>query len=126
LTSFKNITDGTSKTLLGGEVGKGDSEKSQAFNGDTSGEFAGEVHQFCARCTFPPVPLGLTLSADDKLNYGDSGFGGAHNGVVNFAMCDASVQGISRDIDPKVLDRMTTRAGDDPYEITGTAPACPH
>ncbi len=127
LTSFKSITDGTSKTLLGGEVGKATSESGQAFNGDTNaGMWLGELKQFCERCTLQPTPPGSSLSSTEKLAYGDSGFGGAHNGVVNFVMCDGSVQSLSRDIDPKVLDRMATRAGDDPYDITGTAPACTH
>jgi prepilin-type N-terminal cleavage/methylation domain-containing protein/prepilin-type processing-associated H-X9-DG protein len=124
-TSFKSITDGTSKTLLGGEVGMATAESGQAFNGDTgAGMWIGEIKQFCERCTIGPAPPGATST--EKLAYGDSGFGGAHNGVVNFVMCDGSVQGIPKDIDPKVLDRMATRAGDDPYDISGTATPCIH
>lgn len=115
ITSFKSITDGTSKTLLGGEVGKQTSESGQAFNGDSNaGMWIGELKQFCERCD--------RNGADG----GDSGFGSVHNGVVNFVMCDGSVQSLSRDIDAKVLDRMATRAGDDPYDISGTATACTH
>jgi prepilin-type N-terminal cleavage/methylation domain-containing protein/prepilin-type processing-associated H-X9-DG protein len=114
LTSFKNITDGTSKTLLGGEVGRGTSESGQAFNGDTSGMYLGELKQFCDKCD------------KSKAEGGDDGFGSVHNGVVNFTMCDGSVQGIARDVDAKVLDRMATRAGDDPYDVTDTAAPCTH
>jgi prepilin-type N-terminal cleavage/methylation domain-containing protein/prepilin-type processing-associated H-X9-DG protein len=125
LTSFKSITDGTSKTLLGGEVSRASAETAQAFNGDKdAGVFVGEIHQFCDRCTLPPPAPGA--SAAEKLQAGDDGFGSAHNGVVNFVMCDGSVHGLPKSIDPKVLDRMATRAGDDPYEIDGTAPACTH
>jgi len=125
ITSFKSITDGTSKTLLGGEVSRASGETAQAFNGDKdAGVFIGEIHQFCERCTLPPPPPGA--SAAEKLQSGDDGFGSAHNGVVNFVMCDGSVHGLSKTIDPKVLDRMATRAGDDPYDIDGTAPACTH
>lgn len=115
LTSFRSITDGTSKTLLSGEVGKKTGETGQAFNGDNdSGMWIGELKQFCEKCD---------RNAADG---GDAGFGSVHNGVVNFVMCDGSVQSLSRGIDPKVLDRMATRAGDDPYEIDGTATACVH
>jgi prepilin-type N-terminal cleavage/methylation domain-containing protein len=115
ITSFKSITDGTSKTVLGGEVGKKTSETSQAFNGDTDpGVWLGEANPFCQRCTQGPA------------DGGDGGFGSAHNGVVIFAMCDGSVQSISRDINLPVLDRMATRAGDDPYTLDGTVPPCTH
>ena len=115
LTSFKNITDGTSKTLLGGEVSRRESERTHAFNGDHfPGYWIGELEPFCQKCT-------QSLEED-----GDPGFGGAHSGVVNFVMCDASVQAISKDTNLAVLDRMATRAGDDPYEVDGVATPCEH
>jgi prepilin-type processing-associated H-X9-DG protein len=76
---------------------------------------------FCKRCTLPPPPPGVSVTEQ----YGDPGFGAAHSGVVNFGMCDGSVQPISKEIDVNVLDRVATRAGDDPYELGGTASACP-
>lgn len=118
ITSFKSIIDGTSKTLLGGEVGRKTSESGQAFNGDNDPFlFVGEWEQFCQRCDRGPT---------DGATNADNGFGSAHNGTVNFVMCDGSVQGISKDIDPKVLDCMATRAGNETYDINGTAPACTH
>jgi prepilin-type processing-associated H-X9-DG protein len=74
----------------------------------------GELKQFCEKCYWGPA------------EGGDDGFGSVHNSTVNFAMCDGSVQGISKDIDPKVLDCMATRAGDETYDVTGTVPACTH
>ena len=56
---------------------------------------------------------------------GDDGFGSVHSGVVNFAFCDGSIQGISKDIDVNVLDRMATRAGEDPYQLDSSMPQCP-
>ena len=102
-TSFKSITDGTSKTLLGGEVSRRESERTHAFNGDNfPGFWVGEEEPFCQRCT---------QSRDDG---GDAGFRRPALGVVNFVMCDGSVHSIWRDINLAVLDRMATRAGDDP------------
>jgi prepilin-type N-terminal cleavage/methylation domain-containing protein len=115
LTSLKNITDGTSKTLLGGEVGRAESERTHAFNGDFfPGFWIGLEEPFCEKCTL------------SQAEGGDSGFGSAHNGVVMFLMCDSSVQAISRSTSLDVLDRMATRAGDDPYEIDGVAAPCKH
>lgn len=113
MTGLKNITDGTSKTLLGGEVGRASSEDSHAFNGDHNpGIEIGEKKPFCARC------------AQNKAEGGDTGFGSVHSGTVLFVMCDGSVQAVSRETDVAVLDRMATREGDDPYVLDGTAPSC--
>jgi hypothetical protein len=119
LTSFKSITDGTSKTLLGGEVSRAESERTHAFNGDhLAGLHVGEENEFCEVCTIARPEAGY----EDE----EGKFGGAHKSVVNFIMCDGSVQSISRDINLAVLDRMATRAGDDPYEIDGVAEPCDH
>jgi prepilin-type N-terminal cleavage/methylation domain-containing protein len=125
--SFANITDGTSNTLMIGEVGRGLSEAGHVFNGDHDpAELIGHDAPFCQRCDLPPVPPGVTATADEKKSiYGDGGFGGNHSGVVLFVMCDASVQAISRETDLNVLDRMATRAGDDVFDINGTATQCP-
>ncbi len=124
--SMKSITDGTSKTALCGEVGRGISEDDQVFNGDANPAIPlGETKPFCQRCNLPPPPLGQTMPTDDgKYAYGDEGFGGPHNGIVMFGMCDGSVQQISRDIDGAVLDCMATRAGDDPYQLDKPAKSC--
>jgi prepilin-type N-terminal cleavage/methylation domain-containing protein len=113
MTSFKSITDGTSQTVLGGEVGRYASELGHAFNGDHNAAIAlGEARGFCQKCEL------------NKTEGGDNGFGGMHSGVVLFVMCDGSVQSISKETDLPVLDRMATRAGDDLYDINGTATSC--
>jgi prepilin-type N-terminal cleavage/methylation domain-containing protein len=122
-TSFKNIYDGLSQTLLVGEVGRGTSEASPAFNGDFDPFMnVGHLQPFCQRCNLPPKPFNST---EPDINFGDSGFGGNHSGVVLFVMCDASVSAVSRDADLNVLDCMATRGGEESYTITGTAPTCP-
>jgi prepilin-type N-terminal cleavage/methylation domain-containing protein len=128
-TSLKSISDGTSNTLFAGEVGRGTSESGHAFNGDhAAGVFFGaDGRQFAKRPGLPAKPLGQALTAEQELNYGDSGtFGSVHNGVVNFVMCDASVQSLSQDIDPNVMDALATRAGGEVFDINGSAQPCQH
>ena len=122
-TSLKNITDGTSLTLLAGEVGRASSEGGHAFNGDhVPYEWIGNRKPFCQRCLLPPNP---DRNAPASSEFGDDGFGSGHPGVVIFAMCDASVQSISRETDLNVLDQMATRAGDEVYDVNGSAAVCP-
>jgi prepilin-type N-terminal cleavage/methylation domain-containing protein len=121
-TKLKHITDGTSLTLLAGEVGRAVSEGGHAYNGDfLPYEWVGHLSPFCQRCSLVPNP---DTTAPPNINYGDRGFGGNHPGVVLFVMCDSSVKAISRDADLNVLDRMATRARDDHYEESGTATTC--
>jgi hypothetical protein len=131
-TGMRSITDGTSKTLLAGEVGRGTSERGQAFNGDNEpavevGAGTGTGSGLCQRCTLPAVPIGVSASDTEKATiYGDGGFGSAHNGVTLFVMCDGSVQAISTSIDPNVYDAMATRAGGETYDVNGSAAPCKH
>jgi len=121
MTSMKSITDGTSQTLLGGEVGRGTSESGHAFNGDHEpGVWVGLNSPFCQRCELPAPPPGVDPAAN-PLAWGDGGFGGVHSDIVQFVFCDSHVQGLSKEIDPLVLDCMATRAGDDVYDVDGKA-----
>jgi prepilin-type N-terminal cleavage/methylation domain-containing protein/prepilin-type processing-associated H-X9-DG protein len=117
-TSLKSITDGTSHTAFAGEAGKRSAESTHAFNGDFTpglwmGDFEGDFG-FCQHCD------------KNKEEGGDEGFGGNHPGTVNFAMCDASVQAISKDVDVKVLDNLATREGGEIFDIDGGGQACLH
>lgn len=129
-TSLKSITDGTSNTFLFGEVGRGTSERGHAFNGDhdpglrigatedflrnmRGSEYATNPSPFCARCTQPAAPLGVAVDDSTRGLYGDGGFGSAHGDTTIFGMCDGHVQTINRSIDPTVLDKLATRAGDE-------------
>ncbi|QDU89777.1 hypothetical protein Pla175_31720 [Pirellulimonas nuda] len=98
-TSLKKVVDGTSKTLMVGHASKKTAESKHAFGGDVEpGIRAGELAPF-------------SQGPDEH------GFGGPHPGVVLFTMVDASVQTVSLDIDPAVVDRMVTRAGEDLYVL---------
>lgn len=118
VVSMRKITDGTSKTTLCGEVGRGTSERGHAFNGDMDWRLGmGDEAPFCERCTVPFDPDPNIPNSERA----DDGFGGAHTGIVNFAFCDGHVQSIPRDIEPKILDCMATRAGGEIYDIESGA-----
>ena len=116
-TGLKDILDGTSKTLLGGEVGRGTSESGHAYNGDHS----------------PGVMVGVGEDGDlaerpalGPNEGGDGGFGSVHSGVILFVMCDGSVQAISKDTDMWVLDAMATRDLGEAYSLNGKGPFQPN
>jgi prepilin-type N-terminal cleavage/methylation domain-containing protein len=125
-TGLKDVTDGTSKTLLVGEVGKGTSESGHAFNGNQSGLFIGEMYPFAERPELAPHPNPAynINTAQDRNSYGDPGFGSAHS-VVIFAMCDGSAQAISKDVNLAVMDAMATRAGDDLFDLSSSQATTP-
>jgi prepilin-type N-terminal cleavage/methylation domain-containing protein len=120
-TSLKSISDGTSNTLLAGEVGRGASEGVHAFNGDYDpGLFIGADGAnlgFCRRCTLPGVPAGITVTEATENDYGDNRFGSAHGSICNFVMCDGSVQSISTDVDLQIMDYLATRAGEEVVKL---------
>ena len=116
--SFAKITDGTTKTLMFGEISKRRADGFQAFNGDSpSSLFVGQDRPLAPQ----PEPS-PDQPPSDYLN--KVSFGSSHAGVVQFVMCDGSVQSISRDIDPTILDRMAWRNDDEVYELTGALPTC--
>jgi len=114
--SIAKITDGTTKTLMFGEISQRRADGFQAFNGDNAAAlFVGEQRPLAPNPDLQPSPP----------NYLDTvSFGSSHPGVVQFAMCDGSVQSITREIDAKVLDRMAQRNDGEVYDIDGTLPSC--
>lgn len=91
--SLSMIEDGTSHTLLAGELSERPANTRHAFNGDkTGGEWLGILN--------PPA-------ADDD----DSGFGSDHVGVIQFAFCDGSVRPLSIETNIHLLEALATRAG---------------
>lgn len=105
--AYKDVTDGLSQTLLCGEASPSVVEKTHAFSGDyNNGLPIGELRGIVAK------------------PFREDGFFSFHPGICHFCMLDGSVQSLSNDIDPKVLDRMATRAGNDIYDIHSTAESC--
>lgn len=101
-TSFKNLTDGTSTTILVGEKHVRPArfgiaqEDGAVYNGDHPGNFS--------RCGGPGYPL--AKSPYDT--YRDN-FGSYHEGICNFVMADGSVRSMSIHISTDLLGRLTNR-----------------
>ncbi len=127
MTSLSSIADGTSKTLLGGEVSRAEAERGQAYNGDNfPGVWVGELKGFCPNCGIPPDRNKLGYITDNQTYPEEFRFGGVHPGVAQFVMCDGSVQAISKSINLPVMDAMATREGGEVYDINGTLRSCDH
>jgi prepilin-type N-terminal cleavage/methylation domain-containing protein len=119
--ALKTVTDGTSQTLMVGEVTGGPgSHPSQGFAW-ISHVWAGWNCQdtFDGINSFGSVPGGRTKLYDGQsaggnrhLEYYDvSGFSSYHNGGAHFAHVDGSVVFLQEDIDGALLGVITTRGG---------------
>lgn len=102
--SISDITDGTSNTLLVGElfIPRGEDLRTP-YNGPAY--FGRHLSNF-ARLAGPGVPL--AHNADDQRANLYS-FGSAHPGLVQFAMADGSVRGISTTISTRLLGNLANR-----------------
>ena len=92
-TSIRSVTDGTSNTLLQGSV--------QADLGPWAQGGPSTVRAFTKK---PYIG-------------GPDGFGGGEVGGTNFSLVDGSVQFISEDIDPQVLEAMATTQGGEVFDL---------
>ncbi len=112
-TSMRDMTDGTSNTLLAGE---------SAWNFPdytfTSGPCVGQVRWGFTYWS-SPYPLATAFTTlgpfNPKTMSGDSrrlsNFRSDHTGVVNMLRCDGSVRFVSENVDHGLLDAAATRAG---------------
>jgi prepilin-type N-terminal cleavage/methylation domain-containing protein len=109
--SIARITDGTSKTLMYGEISKRRADGFQAFNGDNAASLmVGEDRPFEVE--------------NETKSLNDVSFASLHPSVVNFVMVDGSVHSISKEVDMKVMDRAAQRNDGEIYDLTGTMPTC--
>lgn len=105
--SFRQITDGTSKTYMVGEKYMStDNYDDGLDSGDNEPAFAGG-NADTLRITSPAKRFNvkLTLGPDHSGSSNENGefmFGSAHTGGFNMAFCDGSVRLISFDIDPEI------------------------
>jgi hypothetical protein len=106
---LKTITDGLSNTILAGEKHVPIGQFGQGWLDNSS--YNGEYSACYTRGGGNGV--GLALAPDDP----GWKFGSYHTAVVQFVLCDGSVQSLWRGIDPDILGRLTVR--DDNEVIPG-------
>jgi prepilin-type N-terminal cleavage/methylation domain-containing protein len=103
--TLKDISDGTTTTYMVGEkylmpehydTGESPGDDQSAWVADDL-----DLHR---TTSFPPAQDQLGVETWEA-------FGSAHSGVLQMAMCDASVQAISYDIDPEMHLRLGDRNG---------------
>lgn len=102
--AIRDITDGTSNTVMVGEPFIPDGEMTKSpYNGPA---YFGRHFQNFTRIGGPGVPLAHN-SADQRGTI--YSFGSAHSGIVQFALTDGSVRGISTSISSRVLGDLCNR-----------------
>jgi prepilin-type N-terminal cleavage/methylation domain-containing protein len=114
---FKDITDGTSKTLLVGEMvhsfpgiyGFGSGAEGRAVGGGDGQPWARGLWGD-ASLSIKNVAYGINISMPDTALTNRIAFATQHSGVCNFVQCDASVRGISVDIDIFLYKGLCSRA----------------
>jgi len=115
ITRMRDITDGTTNTLMVGE-----SAWNFADYMFTSGPCLGQQRWGFSYWS-SPYPLSTAFTTQPPFNPqemgGDSSrlyrFRSEHPGQVNFLLCDGSVKFVNENIDQGVLDALATRAGDE-------------
>ena len=107
--AIRDITDGTSNTLMVGEpfIPEGEMTRSP-YNGPA---YFGRHFQNFTRIGGPGVPLAHNPSDQRGTLYS---FGSAHSGMVQFALADGSVRGISTSISTGVLGDLCNRRDGSP------------
>ncbi len=115
-----DVTDGTSNTLLAGEMGyqlrdyffSSGPYAGQVRGGNTSWAFGYTSYSFGATFTHLNTITGPT-SATNRLG----AFRSDHGGGGNFLMTDGSVRFIPTSVAPDVYTALGTRAGDEPINL---------
>jgi prepilin-type N-terminal cleavage/methylation domain-containing protein len=98
-TTFADITDGTSNTLLVSEKWLDPLTMGQMEPGDNEGYTAGFDHDTVRLGSQPPVPDGIGQGSTHDLQFGSS-----HPGrLLNAVLADGSVRAVSYSVNPTVF-----------------------
>jgi prepilin-type processing-associated H-X9-DG protein len=134
-----NITDGTSKTIMYGELSWAVAPQAPWLVGSTSKDNTGDVPKdeytssngfvynakvlrwpLNARKNSEPdesrIPELVTDPVNGYVPFTEESFGSNHPGGANLGMCDGSAGFVSDDTDVTVLRAMASRASEDLYE----------
>lgn len=130
-TSFRNITDGLSKTFLIGENSYWMASRTSIYDGlNNPGAILGLGSLDRVKAALPDGGRGVDFTkreggsvAQSEFDYPGTGcssgagcnvwFGSDHSGIINVTMGDGSSRSISKDTDLAILETFVTRAGDE-------------
>jgi prepilin-type N-terminal cleavage/methylation domain-containing protein/prepilin-type processing-associated H-X9-DG protein len=101
--AFRDITDGTSNTLLLGEVSWNDAKCYRAWHRGTTGATGGGVKN--VKYAINTVPY------NGSNNWNDTSFGSNHPGGAMFLLCDGSVRFVTENIDMAIYKGAASRDG---------------
>jgi prepilin-type N-terminal cleavage/methylation domain-containing protein len=111
MSSFSDITDGLSNTLLIGEKQLNPDQFGQQSAGDNSiynGDDIRAIVRVAGRQLPGPIDRPLASGPQDRYRP-DERFGSNHPGVCQFVLCDGSVRAIQNNIDLETLTRLAAR-----------------
>lgn len=116
----RDITDGTSKTLMVGEM---TTTTNPAWR--TLWSYAFAHYSLSAATPQARVLIGDYDKCSAMGGKGNSqpckrGWGSLHGGVLHFLLCDGTVQSLSTEIDPELFASLATIAGSDQAPVPGT------
>ncbi|MFI4874487.1 MAG: DUF1559 domain-containing protein [Blastopirellula sp. JB062] len=109
-TNFRDIIDGTSNTLLIGEV-TGDPQQATSNSATTYNANSYAVYNTLDTSTGINGPF--TVPGGGVFEWRPQGFSSFHPGGAHFAMADGSVRYLAETVDQTLLSGLTTRGGNE-------------
>jgi prepilin-type processing-associated H-X9-DG protein len=109
--SFRQITDGSSHTLMVGEISTDDFPN---YRGWGRGSSLGSA---TVKSAEPGTKnLVQALNSGPPTDFNDAGYGSKHTNGAHFLFCDGSVHFVSDDVDLQILFFAATRNGEEPSD----------
>ena len=108
-TAIRHVTDGTSNTLMVGEISSKPvgSNSYRAWIQGSSGDTAGAAHYTTKNVARGIGPAGWSNSTTRR--FGDVRFGSNHTGGAQFLLADGSVRFVSENVDFNTYQALATR-----------------
>ncbi len=115
--SFANIRDGTSNTLMVGEMSSVTHQNRATFWAYTYGGYNTSAAVPESRTLLNDYDKCVAIGGSGGSNPCKRGWGSFHPGVIHFALCDGSVRTINTNIDMELFCQLATIAGGEPVQV---------
>lgn len=114
---MKNVIDGTSKTLAVGEMATITHERRRTFWAYSYLGYNSSVATMQSRTLLVDYDRCVEVGGPGGQNPCERGWGGFHDEVLLFALCDGSVRNVNITIDMNVFVRLATIAGEEVVQV---------